>query len=425
MSGTYLSGPTVVAGPMFSLAGVPNSPDYNPYAGPSVTYQGDSLPDIRFWMQKDQQKIGGIPSHFNAPYFLLCDTTPAASAASPLNIAPAANAVSGTPMTLVTTTTAGITPGLQLVPALATGVGPQANSGAAVSVIGLDFGFATGTTVAGNPTFTVVRSNTALNAAALFSVGQWICIGGAGNVGGTISMFTKVTAVSATQITVSPAPAGSVTNAPIGSCNLNDPYIQAMQPSLTPTSVQPYLAAGLGLFLNPLETCKRNVGIQGVAGGAGGSFIVRGYTDYGEPVSETIVATSGATVTYGKKTFKYIASVTPQFSDAHNYAVGTGDTFGFAVRSDFWEYTNLFYNGTFVTTATGWLAADLTNPQTSTNGDSRGTLQVSARGNGTQITGGTPVTGSIRLAIFASLPLYNVSAGTPSNVAPMYGFTPA
>lgn len=422
MAATIQTGPFVAAGAMLGLSG---SPDYNPCPGPSISYQGDTLPDVRYYLQKDQaNRIGIVPAHLNAPYFLLVDTTPAASAAAPLNIAAAANAVSGTAMTLVTTTTAGITPGLQLQPQPAAGIGPGQSSAAAVSVIGLDFGFATGTTVAGAGTFTVVRSNTAVNATNLFSVGQWVCIGGAGNVGGTTSLFTKVTAISATQITVSPVPLGSVTNAPIGSTNLYDPNIQNMQPSLTPATVQPYLAGGLAMVLNPLETCARNIGIQGAASGTGGAFLVRGYTVYGEPMSETITATAGATVTYGKKAFKYVASVTPQFSDAHTYSVGTGDTFGFAVRSDFWEYTSLFWNGTFVTASTGWLQGDQTNPATSATGDSRGTLQVSARGAGSPISGGTPATGSIRLAIFTSIPLYNLISATPATPAPMYGVVP-
>lgn len=424
MAGTFLAGPSVVAGTMFSLPGTPPGLDYNPVAGPSVTYQGDSLPDIRYFLQKDQQKVGVIPAHFNSPYFLLTDTVPSASAATPVNVAAAANVTNGTPMTLVTTASSGISPGTILIPQSSAGVGPGLPSAASVSVIGLDLGFATCTTATTGVLSSVNRTGTSTSAIPLLSLGQWVFLPNVGNAAGTTGLFTKVIAVGATTVTVSPAPAAATTSVPIASCNLYDPNIQAMQPSLQPTSVWPYFAGGLGAFLNPLETCARCLGINAVGGAAGGAFIVAGYDVYGSPMTEKITASAGSTV-YGKKAFKYVLSVTPQFTDAHNYSAGTGDTFGFATRSDFWEYTNLFYNGTFVTTSTGWLAADLTSPATNVTGDSRGTLQVSSRGNGTQISGGAATDGVKRIAMFMSLPLYNVLAGTPNNSVPMYGVTPA
>ncbi len=430
MAATINSGPMVSAGPMLGLTGTFGVPDNNPCPGPGISYQGDSLPDVRYWLQKDQaNRIGLVPAHFNSPYLLLCDTTPSASAAAPVNLMAQSSAVSGTAFVLKTTGATGISPGLVLQPATSgAGVGPQLSSNAAVSVIGLDFGFAMGTTTAGTGLIpTVVRSNTTANAVPLFALGQWLCIGSVGNASGTASLFTQVTAIGTTGITVSPVPLFSQSSAPIGSCNLYDPNVQNMQPSLVPTTVLPYLAGGIGLFKNPLETCSRNVAIASTAAGApSGTFTVRGYTVYGEPTSETITAASGSGTFYGKKAFKYIASVTPNFTytGAATYSVGTADTFGFAVRSDYWEYTNLFWNGAFLTAQTGWLAADLTNPQTSTNGDPRGTLQVSARGAGNSASTAT-ANGSIRLAIFTSVPLYNVLASNPSNPAPFYGYTPA
>jgi hypothetical protein len=426
MAATINSGPFVSAGAMLGLAGSPGSPDYNPTPGPSLSYQGDGIPDCRYFLQKDQaHRVGVVPAQLNAPYILMCDTTPAASAATPVNIAAAANVASGTGMALTATGSTGITPNLTLIPAGSSGVGPGPNSQATVSVVGIDFGFAMGNCSAATGTIaTVVRSNTTANAVSLFTPGQWVAIGRVGNASGTATLFTQVQSVQATGITVAPVPNFSLNSAPIGSCNLYDPNLQVMSPGLLPTSVNPYLAGGLAQFLNPLETCQRGVGISAASGSAGGTFTVRGYTMYGEPVSETITVAAGTGTTYGKKTFKYILSVTPNFTDAHNYSVGTSDTFGFAIRSDFWEYTNLFYNGAFLTAQTGWLAADLTTPATSTTGDSRGTLQVSARGAGSSATA-TTVSGSIRVALFASVPLYNMIAATPANPAPFYGVTPA
>lgn len=428
MAATINAGPFVSAGSMLALYGTPNSPDYNPTAGPSFSYQGDAIPDVRYWLQKDQMhRVGILPAHYNSPYFLLCDTTPAASAAAPLNIAAAATVTSGTAMTLVATGSTGVTPGIILQPASASGIGPQMTSATAVSVLGLDFGFAMGNCTASTGTIaTTVRSNTTANAISLFSVGQWLAIGRVGNASGTTTLFTQVTAIGATGITVSPVPQATVTAAPIGSCNLYDINLQVMQPSLLPSTVQPYLAGGIGAFLNPLETCSRNVGIIGSSGAPSGLFTIRGYTVYGEPVTEIITHTGSTGVAYGKKAFKYIASVTPGSganTTVATFSVGTGDTFGFAVRSDFWEYTNLFWNGAFLSAQTGWLAGDQTSPATTTTGDSRGTIQVSARGNGSGASA-TVANGSIRLAIFASVPLYNALQGTPVTPAPMYGVTP-
>lgn len=427
MAATINTGPFVSAGSMLSLTGTPNSLDYNPVAGPGMSFQGDGLPDIRYWLQKDQtHRLGVIPAHFNSPYFLLCDTTPAASAATPVNIAAASTVVSGVSMTLTATGTTGVTPGIVLQPASSTGIGPQLPSTTPVSVVGLDFGFAMGNCTASTGTIaTTVRSNTTANAVALFTPGQWLAIGRVGNSSGTTTLFTQVQSVGATGIVVSPAPQATVAAAPIGSANLYDINLQVMQPSLLPTTVQPYLAGGIGLWLNPLETCARCVGIAGSSGAPSGVFTVRGFTVYGEPLTEAITHTGSTGVAFGKKAFKYIQSVSMnQTTTVATFSVGTGDTFGFAVRSDFWEYTNLFWNGAFLSAQTGWLAADLTTPATTTTGDSRGTLQVSTRGAGSGVPSGATANGAIRLAIFASIPLYNILAGVPSNTAPMYGVTP-
>src|SRR6202012_4107737 len=73
--------------------------------------------------------------------------------------------------------------------------------------------------------------------------------------------------------------------------------------------------------------------VDGGAGGAGGAFPVRGYDVYAYPMAETITATAGATTVAGKKAFKFVTSVIPAFTDAHNYSFGTTDVFGLPLRA--------------------------------------------------------------------------------------------
>jgi hypothetical protein len=149
---------------------------------------------------------------------------------------------------------------------------------------------------------------------------------------------------------------------------------------------------------------------------------------YGQPQSETITATAGATTVWGLKTYKWFLSATPAFSDAHNYTVVTSDTFGFAVRSDFFEYTDLYYNGALqtsgVTTTAAWTAADTTSPATLTTGDVRGTFQVSTRGANSTPTSTNFTNGSRRVLMLARMPLINLVTSTPNNPAPTFGVTP-
>src|SRR5215831_2942610 len=130
----------------------------------------------------------------------------------------------------------------------------------------------------------------------------------------------------------------------------------------------PSRGGGAMAVLNPRETLARCLSITGVAGGTGGAFVIQGYDALLQPMAEQITVGAGAVTAFGLKTWKYIVSVTPQFTDAHNYSVGWGDTFGFHTRSDFWEYANIFYNGGFAVSSTGWLAGVKTIPATRTTG---------------------------------------------------------
>lgn len=135
---------------------------------------------------------------------------------------------------------------------------------------------------------------------------------------------------------------------------------------------------------------------------------------WGQPQSEVIAFAGGAVTTNGKKAFKYIVSVTPASTDGgHSLSVGTTDIYGFTMRDDFWEYTNVYWNGAFITSSTGWTAADATSPATTSTGDTRGTYATQSASDSSK-----------RLAIFMSVPSYNLLNADNLNNQTMFGVPP-
>jgi hypothetical protein len=388
-------------------------------AGPNIEYQASSLVDPRFFVQKDYAagRPGSILAQLNSPYILSCDQVPAASAATPVNIAAAQTATSGTPFTLAAAS-AGISTGVPFY--------PFKSSVLTIANIALDFGFMGAAASAGVDTLsingTVTATASSLLAASNFYPGQYLIMPNAG-ASATTNFICYVVSVVGTTITLSAAPGQTTSTAMVGSANI--PQVN-WPGNPAATGARPYLAGGAGAFMNPKECICRGVGVNAAAGATGTTVLISGWDIHGQPQTESITISAGATV-YGNKTWKYIQSATPQFTDAgHNYSVGTSDLFGFVVRTDRWEYTNIFYNGTFATSSSGWTGGDLTTPATTTTKDVRGTVQTSARGPGSTPSAplNTPTTGAIRLALFTSLPLYNVIAATPATPQPMYGVFP-
>jgi hypothetical protein len=126
-----------------------------------------------------------------------------------------------------------------------------------------------------------------------------------------------------------------------------------------------------------ISTCVgRGVSISGVSGGAGGAFLVSGADTYGYPMTQTITVAAGANTVNSTKALKAIYSVVPQFTDAHNYSVGTADLWGFGMYSTIWPDV-LIYWGTppnpLQAVAGGTYTAGVTTTATSSTGDVRGT----------------------------------------------------
>lgn len=151
---------------------------------------------------------------------------------------------------------------------------------------------------------------------------------------------------------------------------------------------------------DPTKALARNVRITSGGNDSGIVFTVNGYDIYGFPMTEAITGPN-ATLASGKKAFKFITSVTHTGSVATTVTIGTGDVFGFPIRSDFFSENEIFYNSAGITANTGYLAADTTSPATTTTGDVRGTYGVVSASDGTK-----------RLVIYASPSVANIGSNT-------------
>jgi hypothetical protein len=132
---------------------------------------------------------------------------------------------------------------------------------------------------------------------------------------------------------------------------------------------------------DPTKALARVVGIT-AANGASGTvvFTIKGYDIYGYPQTEQITPANN-TQTLGLKAWKYISSITPATSDAHNYSIDTTDTIGFPLLAAAFEYTDIFMDGSLITANTGFVAPDATSPATATTGDVRGTYALQTASN--------------------------------------------
>lgn len=409
MTDSAFRGPVSNVGSMLDLT-------VQPEDGPSYAYQGNVIANLRAGaFNKDGIGNARVSAFLDGPEPVTVDGVP--SATSTTILAVSTSLASGTAMTLLSVapgnTTAGTAshaPGMPFIPF---------NSSTVQNVIALDFGFDTGTTTAGNSSI-VVRDNT------LYTVGQWLAIGGAGNSAKTLSQLTQVASIVAggtTAITVQPAPLGSLTNAPIGSANLWNTFLPpATQfgPS-APVPNAESIAWAMGLFriFNPLQALARNVTVASITS-IGGTVTINGFDVHSQQMSETITVAAGTATAVGNKAFKYIASAIPNFTDTTGrYTVGVGNKFGLPFRMDRYEYLAYCWGGINQVNQTGFVGAVLTNPATPTTGDVRGILDVSA------ISVPLAANGTSRLWVYQKLPLWNSAAGTPINTAPIFGVTQA
>jgi hypothetical protein len=166
---------------------------------------------------------------------------------------------------------------------------------------------------------------------------------------------------------------------------------------------------------DPATVYSRGVSITSVTTSlAAATFTIVGYDSYGYPQTEAVTGPGAGLTVVGKKTWKWISSITPSAAPAGNVTVGTADLFGFPVRCASFPYIRCYWNGALQATAQ-ILAADAATA-TATTGDVRGTFTPSA----------SPADGTKRLIVFMTIPVSGMAVTTNALlVAGMFGVTPA
>jgi hypothetical protein len=174
-------------------------------------------------------------------------------------------------------------------------------------------------------------------------------------------------------------------------------------------------ASSLADIWDPATVTSRAVSItSGTTTLAGITYTVVGFDAYGYPQTEAIVGPGAGLTVAGKKTWKWITSVTPNGTNAATVSIGTADIFGFPVKVASFPYVTVYWNNVVQLAATV-TAADATSPATSTTGDVRGTFTPGSASNGT-----------IRMVAFVTLPVSAVAVtSTAALITGMYGVTPA
>jgi len=357
MSITANSGPYIA----FGQNTIGTITDYNPDLGPSLFWGGvgriDPRPNFNYI---PGQNFGAFTAGFATSDCQTISYAPYAlgSAAIAAAAAPTAN----TAMTLVSTNST------------STGVSVNAsctnyNTGATVTGLLMVDGFAS---------FTGVIASSVLTVSSLtgtISIGMTLTGTGV-NTGTTI----------VSQLTGAAGGVGTYTVQ--GDDTASSTTMTAQATGLTALA-QPFGQSNSIYLWNPQALVSRAVSIVPVSGTSTAQviFTVSGYDIYGVPMTETITvptSTTTSTTTNGKKAFKYIASVTPNVTNAITYSVGTTDIYGLPLRSDFFSDVSINYNSAAITANTGFVAAVTTSPATSSTGDVRGTYALQSAADGSK-----------------------------------------
>lgn len=418
MPESVFEGPLVSAGSLLNATGSGTSASINPMDGPSLLYQGEMFIDPRFApINKDGLSPGRIKGFFSSPSVILVDAIPSATATANIAADQVPSTTAGVALTLVTAqvgTAAGVpvrAPGIPIIPNGTT---------VATTTLAIDFGFATGTTVANSSTV-VVDDN------SKFDPGQWIVIPGVGAASNTNTpLFTQVQSLSTntTVITIFPVAATAGSNLPIGQgnlySNLTPPASQFGPAAASANAAEPYTMGGLGITFDPLQGVARALNITAASIGSGTTAVtVTGYDIFNNAMSELLTA-NGTTIVNGKKAFKYVTriavttaatTVTPA-----NIAIGLSDVFGVNLRMDKAEYMSVSWNACSPTTQAGMTTA-LSTTSNATSADVRGTINASTLAVATVAS----TNGARRLTVIMNVPVLNMLNATPNATASLFG----
>lgn len=364
MTTSHEAGPFVVFGITTSLP----TPDYNPDIGTSLFWAGAGTLDQRpntYWCyapgNNSYQGWLGVDRIFSLNY------VPSALATN--NLAASQTPTTAVTLALVTASAAGATISASVVNAL---------TGASVGGLLLIDGLTAAAT--GSITGSVFFA--ASGASGTFTVGSVLSGTGVTTNTTIIGMSGHAGTTGAGGVgTYIVTPAQSVTSQVVvsGVAGINGvPLIPGNIQVVSPMPGSPLGISGSKTY-NPQCMVGRNVRIT-TASGDTAVYTVRGYDIYGFPMTEAITA-AGATTVSGKKAFKYVASVTPVGTVGATAAIGTGDVYGFPLFSLTFQDVSILWSATVVTSNTGYLAGDLTNPATTTTGDTRGTYAIQTASN--------------------------------------------
>jgi hypothetical protein len=386
-------------------SGVGNPPlEYSDEIGASIFWAGMAIPATGGPASKDRVGPGAIASVYAAFPIRTINSAPAAGAAA---LTTAGNATAGTPLVNVTTYAAGRAP----VPVTAFGL--------PVTGIALDMALDVASFATSG---TVTLTGTSVGNAWRYRIGQWICLL---NCPTNSAQMVQVTAVpTVSTLTVSPVPLAA-TSGQITLTNRFNPNVYGA--SGAPSSVSSLAPAGTARILIPELGTSRGVGVTGSASSTGGSVLIQGIGPFGGLTSEIIAAPAGATTAWGKKTYDIFISATPQFTDAHNYTVVTSDFIGFPMSvMDVNSIVTATFAGVALTYASGSntatiIPADTTYPATTTTGDPRGGIQLTANGPGAAPFTVQTLNGTNLLVVDQRLNPLQVALASAINPGPLLG----
>ena len=427
MTQSVFRGPVIAAGNLMNATtmGDTYGPTASPWDGPSIFFQSHVVPDPRFGpLAKDTVSPGAVQSFMPSPFVITYDGIPQASSSGSLGTQTLATGQAFTAGAIGLNTAV-------VASALVDNAGfwtygvPIIPRGTSVPVIvgAIDFGFATGTTVANSSTVSVTDVSP-------FSQGQYLCIGSAGNAAGSTALMTQITAIAnATQFNISPVAATARTRAPIGQAGLFNinlpPGTQFGPPTVTPASATQTLDGGLAAVFDPRAGAGRTLVLFGYTTVFGtATLLVSGYDVYGNAMSELLTG-NGAAV-YGNKAFKYITSAVANTTST-TMSLGLGNTFGFAWRADSPALTYVRNNlsgaplaGVATSCAQGFTAA-FVGASTATTGDIRGTISLYTGSLASSAFGTSIANGTTRITIAQWLAPHQLTLSDVGNSTALFG----